>query len=48
MAAEAILQLDAVGRQYTQGPRTLNILDGADFSLFPGEMVALVAPLGRR
>lgn len=46
MAGQAILQLDGVGRQYKQGARTLNILDGADFSLHPGEMVALVAPSG--
>ncbi len=46
MANDAILQLDGVGRQYKQGPRTLNILDGADLLLHPGEMVALVAPSG--
>ena len=46
MAAEAILELQGVGRQYKQGPRTLNILDGADLTLKPGEMVALVAPSG--
>lgn len=46
MAVEAILELQGVGRQYKQGPRTLNILDGADLSLKPGEMVALVAPSG--
>jgi len=46
MAAGAILELHGVGRRYRQGPRTLNILDGADFELRPGEMVALVAPSG--
>lgn len=46
MADEAILELKGVGRQYVQGSRTLNILDGADFTLTRGEMVALVAPSG--
>ena len=46
MAAGAILELHGVGRRYRQGSRTLNILDGADFELRPGEMVALVAPSG--
>lgn len=46
MAGEAILELKDVGRQYTQGSRTLNILDGTDFTLQRGEMVALVAPSG--
>ncbi|MEX0343848.1 MAG: ABC transporter ATP-binding protein [Rhizobiaceae bacterium] len=46
MAGQAILELQGVGRQYEQGSRTLNILDGADFVLKQGEMVALVAPSG--
>lgn len=46
MAGQAILELQGVGRQYEQGSRTLNILDGADFVLNQGEMVALVAPSG--
>ncbi len=46
MAEQAILELLNVDRTYKQGTRTLNILNGADFSLQPGEMVALVAPSG--
>lgn len=46
MMAEAIIELKSVERHYVQGPRKLTILDGADFSLKRGEMVALVAPSG--
>ncbi|WP_265519581.1 ABC transporter ATP-binding protein [Nitratireductor luteus] len=45
MAAN-VLELNAVERRFTQGPKTLTILDGADFALQSGEMVALVAPSG--
>ena len=41
-----ILELKGVERHYVQGERKLTILNGADFSLVPGEMVALVAPSG--
>jgi lipoprotein-releasing system ATP-binding protein len=46
MMAEAIIELKGVERHYVQGPRKLTILNGADFSLRRGEMVALVAPSG--
>ena len=46
MMAEAIIELKAVERHYVQGSRKLTILDGVDFSLNRGEMVALVAPSG--
>jgi len=46
MTAEAIIELKAVERHYVQGSRKLTILDGVDFSLNRGEMVALVAPSG--
>ncbi|HEY4192376.1 MAG TPA: ABC transporter ATP-binding protein [Mesorhizobium sp.] len=46
MMAEAIIELKAVERHYVQGSRKLTILDGVDFSLRRGEMVALVAPSG--
>ena len=46
MMAEAIIELKAVKRHYVQGSRKLTILDGVDFSLNRGEMVALVAPSG--
>jgi lipoprotein-releasing system ATP-binding protein len=42
----AILELKKVERHYLQGQRRLTILSGADFALFRGEMVALVAPSG--
>jgi lipoprotein-releasing system ATP-binding protein len=41
-----IIELKGVERHYLQGSRKLTILSGADFSLVPGEMVALVAPSG--
>jgi lipoprotein-releasing system ATP-binding protein len=41
-----IIELKSVERHYVQGPRKLTILNGADFALVPGEMVALVAPSG--
>jgi lipoprotein-releasing system ATP-binding protein len=44
--APSVLELKSVERHYTQGPNRLTILDRADFSLIPGEMVALVAPSG--
>ena len=44
--AATILELKAVERHYLQGQRKLTILNGADFSLRRGEMVAMVAPSG--
>jgi lipoprotein-releasing system ATP-binding protein len=41
-----IIELKGVERHYVQGPRKLTILNGADFALVAGEMVALVAPSG--
>jgi lipoprotein-releasing system ATP-binding protein len=41
-----VIELRSVERHYVQGSRKLTILSGADFSLVPGEMVALVAPSG--
>jgi len=46
MAAETVLELRAVEPHYEQGQRKLTILNGVDFSLARGEMVALVAPSG--
>ncbi|WP_048649545.1 ABC transporter ATP-binding protein [Nitratireductor soli] len=42
----AILELKQIERSYRQGADRLTILQDADFSLTPGEMVALVAPSG--
>lgn len=44
--ARAVLELKAVERHYEQGERKLTILNGTDFALHAGEMVALVAPSG--
>ncbi|UUP19195.1 Lipoprotein-releasing system ATP-binding protein LolD [Nitratireductor thuwali] len=46
MMAANVLELKAVERRFIQGTKTLTILDGADFALQSGEMVALVAPSG--
>jgi lipoprotein-releasing system ATP-binding protein len=40
------LKLDAITRSFTQGPRTVEVLTGADLAVQPGEIVALVAPSG--
>ncbi|MCW5696645.1 MAG: ABC transporter ATP-binding protein [Bauldia sp.] len=45
--AGAVLHLSAVERHYAEGKgHRLSVLTGADFSLFPGEMVGLIAPSG--
>jgi len=41
-----ILYLHAVDRHYRQGDVTLEILKGAEFAVWPGQSVALVAPSG--
>ncbi len=46
MAAEVVLALKRVERHYVQGEKKLTILNGAEFVLHRGEMVALVAPSG--
>ena len=46
MAGDVLLELKAVDRRYDEANRKLVILDGADFTLRKGEMVALVAPSG--
>ena len=46
MAEDAALALVGVSRRYHEGTKPLVILDGADFTLHRGEMVALVAPSG--
>ncbi|AFW01999.1 ABC transporter [Gluconobacter oxydans] len=40
------LRLENLTRRFQSGEETLEILSGADFSLFSGEIVALVAPSG--
>ncbi|MBP0615057.1 ABC transporter ATP-binding protein [Jiella mangrovi] len=46
MAENHALRLDRVGKGYLQGENRLTILDEAELSLAPGEMVALIAPSG--
>ena len=46
MATEPVLRLEGVSRAYKEADRELVILKDANFSLRPGEMVALVAPSG--
>ena len=43
---DPVLRLEAVERAYREADRRLDVLRGADLSLQPGEMVALVAPSG--
>jgi lipoprotein-releasing system ATP-binding protein len=46
MSPEIVIELKSVERHYGQGARRLTILNGVDFALHRGEMVALVAPSG--
>ncbi|MBO0902268.1 ABC transporter ATP-binding protein [Jiella sonneratiae] len=46
MADNHALRLAAVGKEYHQGENRLVILDEAELTIAPGEMVALVAPSG--
>ncbi len=41
-----ILRLEGVGRYFKEAAGRLTVLDGADLQIFPGELVALVAPSG--
>jgi lipoprotein-releasing system ATP-binding protein len=41
-----VLRLIQVERHYHDASGTLSILSGADFDMYPGELVALVAPSG--
>ncbi|GAN86305.1 ABC transporter ATP-binding protein [Komagataeibacter intermedius] len=45
-AGAAPLRMDGVSRRYVSGEETLDVLRGADLTLHPGEIVALVAPSG--
>ncbi|WP_041793610.1 ABC transporter ATP-binding protein [Pararhodospirillum photometricum] len=44
--SEFALRLEDVRREFSQGRETLVVLDGADLSVRPGEIVALVGPSG--
>ncbi len=41
-----ILSVRNLHRSYQSGPKTLNVLAGADIDIFPGEMVGLIGPSG--
>jgi len=43
---QPVLHLDKIVRCYKQGATSLSVLRGADFALFPGQSVALVAQSG--
>ncbi len=45
-APPAVLRLSGIERHYREGAGRLSILDGAELSVAPGELVALVAPSG--
>jgi lipoprotein-releasing system ATP-binding protein len=44
--SEPAIVLDAIERRYQQGDTTLDILQRADLSVWPGQSVALMAPSG--
>lgn len=46
MNSPAGLRLDGVRRTFSQGKETLHVLNGAELSIMPGEIVALVGPSG--
>jgi lipoprotein-releasing system ATP-binding protein len=46
MNSPAGLRLNAVKRSFSQGKETLHVLNGAELSIMPGEIVALVGPSG--
>ncbi len=45
-ALKPILRLTDVARHYRDAAGQLNVLEGANLAIYPGEMVALVAPSG--
>src|SRR6202167_6828352 len=44
--AEFVLEARGLRKIYGQGPSTITVLDGVDFAIERGEMVAIVAPSG--
>jgi len=46
MSRRPILSVRNLHRSYQSGPKTLNVLTGADIDIYPGEMVGLIGPSG--
>ncbi|MEM9331340.1 MAG: ABC transporter ATP-binding protein [Pseudomonadota bacterium] len=46
MEEPEVLKIENLERTYGEGPHALTVLSGANLSIRPGEMVALVAPSG--
>ena len=46
MSRRPILSVRNLHRSYQSGPKTLNVLSGADIDIYPGEMVGLIGPSG--
>jgi lipoprotein-releasing system ATP-binding protein len=45
-AAQPVLKLDRLVRTFHQGPRRIDVLNGACADIYPGQAVALVGPSG--
>jgi lipoprotein-releasing system ATP-binding protein len=44
--SDPVLTIRGLTRSYVTGPRTLEVLKGADLEVFPGELVGLIGPSG--
>ncbi len=44
--SEPVLSLRGVSRRYPSGERILEVLNGVDLDIFPGELVGLIGPSG--
>ena len=43
---QPLIFLHGINRQFHQGDATLDVLKGAEFAVWPGQSVALIAPSG--
>ena len=48
LAEHILLHLDGVGKTYQMGEVKIHALRGVDLDLFPGELVVLLWPVGKR
>ncbi len=46
MSEDAVLRLERIERRYGRGETTIEVLNGAELRLQPGELAALIAPSG--